>query len=75
MGPKAAKSSLFIDTEDHPNAGPKTVSLSSPGHAVSLLRRGRFWEALSVSSRSASQSHFEVRNGPQSCKIMSFYRF
>ena len=38
MGPKAAKSSVFIgsgrDTEDHPNAAPKTVSLSSPGLAV-----------------------------------------
>ena len=27
-----------FDTEDHPNAGPKTVSLGSPGHAVSLFR-------------------------------------
>ena len=27
-----------FDTEDHPNAGPKTVSLGSPGHAVSPFR-------------------------------------
>ena len=28
----------MFDTEDHPNAGPKTVSLGSPGHAVSPFR-------------------------------------
>ena len=32
-----------FDTEDHPNAGRKTVSLSSPGHAVSLFWSQRFW--------------------------------
>ena len=50
----------------------KTVSLSSPGHAVSLFRRVHFWEAFSVRSRCAFQSQFEVRNEPQSCKILYF---
>ena len=31
-----------FDIEDHTIAGPKTAFLSSPGHAVSLLRRAPF---------------------------------
>ena len=61
-----------FDIEDHTNAGQKTVSLSSPGHAVSPFRRARFWEAFSVRSRGASQSQFEVRKEPPSCKILYF---
>ena len=40
-----------FDIEDHSNAGRKTVSLSSPGHAVSLFRRQPFWEGFWVRSR------------------------
>ena len=40
-----------FDTEDHSNAGRKRVSLSSPGHAVSLFRRQPFWEGFWVRSR------------------------
>ena len=40
-----------FDTEDHPNAGRKTVSLSSPGHAVSLFWSQRFWEGFWVRRR------------------------
>ena len=39
-----------FDIEDHSNAGRKTVSLSSPGHAVSLFRRQPFWEGFWVRS-------------------------
>ena len=45
MSFEAAKTSFFklvlaatFDIEDHLSTGQKTVSLSSPGHAVSLLR-------------------------------------
>ena len=41
----------MFDTEDHSNAGRKTVSLSSPGHAISLFRRQPFWEGFWVRSR------------------------
>ena len=41
----------MFDTEDHPNTGQKTVSLSSPGHAVSPFRRQPFWEGFWVRSR------------------------
>ena len=40
-----------FDCEDHPNTGQKTVSLSSPGHAVSLFRRQPFREGFWVRSR------------------------
>ena len=40
-----------FDIEDHPSRGRKTVSLSSPDHAVSLFRRQPFWEGFWVRSR------------------------
>ena len=40
-----------FDIEDHSNAGRKTVSLSSPGHAVSPFRGEPFWEGFWVRSR------------------------
>ena len=61
-----------FDTEDHTFSGQKTLSLSSPGHAVSPFRRAHFWEAFSVRSRCTFQSQFEVRNEPPSCKILYF---
>ena len=39
-----------FDIEDHPSTGRKTVSLSSPDHAVSLFRQP-FWEGFWVRSR------------------------
>ena len=60
-----------FDTEDHAFSGQKTVSLSSPGHAVSLFRRERFWQAFLVRSRGAFQSQFEVRN--QAPKLQNFF--
>ena len=57
LHPKAAKPPFFIDSGcdvwhwRSPNAGRKTVSLSSPGHAVSLFRRQPFWEGFWVRSR------------------------
>ena len=58
VSPAAAQIVSFLavpaatfDTEDQSNAGRKTVSLSSPGHAVSLFRRQPFWEGFWVRSR------------------------
>ena len=58
IAPHSCKNLLFLkildatfDIEDHSNAGRKTVSLSSPGHAVSLFRRQPFWEGFWVRSR------------------------
>ena len=64
-----------FDTEDHTFSGQKTLSLSSPGHAVSPFRRAHFWQAFSVRSRCAFQSQFEVRNEPPSCKSSILYGF
>ena len=58
VSPAAAQIVSFLavpaatfDTEDHPSTGRKTVSLSSPDHAVSLFRRQPFWEGFWVRSR------------------------
>ena len=58
VSPAAAQIVSFLavpaatfDIEDHPSTGRKTVSLSSPDHAVSLFRRQPFWEGFWVRSR------------------------
>ena len=82
MGPKAAKIISFyrfwtqrLTLKITPTQVQKRCPWARQAMLFPCCGGGRFWEAFSVSSRSASQSHFEVRNGPQSCKIICFYRF
>ena len=97
LRPKAAKPPFFIDfldatfdIEDHSNAGRKTVSLSSPGHAVSLFRRQPFWEGFWVRSRGFArrdaqtqrkvptvyfEGNWRCKLRPTAAKTSFFFRF
>ena len=96
LHPKAAKPPFFIDSGRDvwhwrsPNAGRKTVSLSSPGHAVSLFRRQPFWEGFWVRSRGFArcdaqtqpkvptvyfEGNWRCKLRPTAAKTFFFFRF
>ena len=97
VSPAAAQIVSFLavpaatfDTEDHPSTGRKTVSLSSPDHAVSLFRRQPFWEGFWVRSRGFAgrdiqtqpkvptvyfEGNWRCKLRPTAAKTFFFFRF
>ena len=68
--------SFYIGSiEDHRTAGPKTMSLSSPGHAVSPFRMARFGKDMRCEVVAYPKGEVQTNGRPMQQNPLFLYRF